>query len=137
MRKIWTLGIALASVAVLSSCSAVDSIASGRVTGTYQLVGVNGYAPPALIYQEPGYREDVLSATFSLESDGSYTDAAIIRQTTNGRSTTATASSYGYYDEYNGQITFNETGGRRFYGTVRGGRLTIDDQGLTMTYDRY
>ncbi len=137
MRKVWTLGFALASVAVLSSCSAIDAIANGRVTGTYELRSVNGVTPPALIYQEFGYSEEVLSATFSLESDGSYTDAAIIRVTNNGRSTTSTSSSYGYYDEYNGEITFSETGGRRYYGTLRSDRLVINDQGLTMTYLRY
>ena len=137
MRKAWSVGFALASLAVLSSCNAIDAIANGRATGTYELRSVNGISPPALIYREPGYTEEVLSATFSLESDRSYTDAAIIRQTTNGRSTTTTASSYGYYDEYNGNITFREAGGRTYYGTVSSGRLVINDQGLTMTYERY
>jgi hypothetical protein len=137
MKKVWTLGFALASLVVLSSCSALDAISNGSATGTYQLRSVNGDFLPALIYQEPGYSEEVLSATFSLETDGTYTDAAIIRQTVNGRSTTATTSSYGYYDEYNGDITFNETGGRQYYGTYRNGQLVIDDQGLTMSYDRY
>jgi hypothetical protein len=135
MRKVWTLGLALASVAVLSSCSAVDAL-TGRVTGTYQLRSVNGSSLPALTYQEPGYSEEVLSATFSLESDGTYTDAAILRVTQNGRSSTTTSSSSGFYDEYNGEITFTDSGRRTFYGTVSGGRLVIDDDGLRMTYDR-
>lgn len=137
MRKVWTLGVALASLVVLSGCSAIDSIANGGIVGTYELRTVNGAQPPALIYQEPGYYEEVLSATFSLENDGTYSEAGIIRETINGRSTTSSTSSYGYYDEYNGDITFTVQGGRTFYGSVTNGRLVIQDQGLTMTYLRY
>src|SRR4051812_19105582 len=115
MRKVWTLGVALASLVVISGCNAIDSL-TGGVTGTYELRAVNGFQPPALIYQEPGYTEEVMSATFSLENDGTYSEAGIIRETINGRSTTSSTSSYGYYDEYNGQITFTENGGRTYYG---------------------
>jgi hypothetical protein len=135
MKKFWTLGVALASVMVLSSCSTIDNL-TGNVTGDYQLRSINGTTPPALIYSEPGYTEEVLSATFTLNTDGSYTDAAIIRETTNGRSVTSSSTSYGFYDEYNGDITFNEQGGRQYYGTVTSGRLEVDDQGLTMMYTR-
>lgn len=137
MKKAWALGLVLTSLFAISGCSAIDAIASGRVTGTYELRSVNGTQPPALIYQEPGYSEEILSATFSLESDGSYSEAGIIRQTTNGRSVTSGTSSRGYYDEYNGDITFRETGGRTYYGSYTNGRLVIEDQGLTLTYLRY
>ncbi len=137
MKKAWTLGVALASLFAISGCSAIDSIASGGVVGTYELRSINGTQPPALIYQEPGYSEEILSATFSLERDGSYSEAGIIRQTTNGRSVTSSSSSRGYYDEYNGDITFRESGGRTYYGSYTNGRLVIQDQGLTLTYLRY
>ncbi len=135
MKKFWTLGVALASVLVLSSCSTIDNL-TGNITGDYQLRQINGTTPPALIYSEPGYTEEVLSATFTLNNDGSYTDAAIIRETTNGRSFTSSSTSYGYYDQYNGDITFTEQGGRQYFGTASSGRLDIQDQGLTMTYTR-
>ena len=137
MKKGWTLGLALASLFAISGCSAIDAIANGQITGTYELRSINGTQPPALVYQEPGYSEEILSATFSLESDGSYSEAGIIRQTTNGRALTSSTSSRGYYDEYNGAITFNETGGRTYYGSFTNGRLVIEDQGLTLTYYRY
>ena len=135
MKKLWTLGVALASVMVLSSCSTIDNL-TGNISGDYQLRQINGATPPALVYSEPGYTEEVLSATFTLNSDGSYTDAAIIRETTNGRAVTSPSTSYGYYDQYNGEITFTEQGGRQYYGTVSSGRLEIDDQGLRMIYIR-
>ena len=135
MKKFWTLGVALASVMVLSSCSTLDNL-TGNVNGDYQLRQINGQNPPALVYSEPGYTEEVLSATFSLNSDGTYTNAALIRETTNGNSVTSPSTSFGYYNEYNGEITFDEQGGREYYGTVSSGRLEVDDQGLTMIYQR-
>ena len=37
----------------------------------------------------------------------------------------------------NGELTFDESSGRRYYGNVNGNTLVIDDQGVTMTYRRY
>ncbi len=138
MRKVRSAGILLASLAILSSCTALDSITSaGRVRGTYELSTVNGYQVPAVVYQEPGYRLEVLSAAFTLEDDGTYSEAGIVRETINGQTTTRSSSSYGYYDYYNGEVTFDENGGRRYYGTIDGQTLVIDDQGVRMSYRRY
>jgi hypothetical protein len=138
MRKVRSAGILLASLAILSSCTALDSITSaGRVRGTYELSTVNGYQVPATVYQEPGYRLEVLSAAFTLEDDGTYSEAGIVRETINGQTTTRSSSSYGYYDYYNGEVTFDENGGRRYYGTIDGLTLVIDDQGVSMSYRKY
>lgn len=138
MRKVGFAGLALASLAILSSCTALDSITSaGRVRGTYELTTVNGDQVPALVYQEPGYRLDVLNAAFTLEDDGTYSEAGIVRETVNGQSSTRSSSSYGTYDVYNGEITFDESSGRRYYGTLDGTTLIVDDQGVRMVYRRY
>ncbi|MEO8194951.1 MAG: hypothetical protein ABI681_13955 [Gemmatimonadales bacterium] len=138
MRKVWSVSVALAALTILSSCNALDAISSaGRVRGTYELTNVNGSRVPAVVYQEPGYRLEVLNAAFTLEDDGSYTEAGIVRETVNGQTSTRSSSSYGYYDYYNGELTFDESGGRRYYGTLDGLDLVIEDQGVTMTYRRY
>jgi len=138
MRKVRSVSLALASLAILSSCTALDSISSaGRVRGTYQLWTVNGSSVPALVYQEPGYRLEVLDAAFTLEDDGTYSEAGIVRETINGQTSTRSSSSYGYYDYYNGELTFDESSGRRYYGSVDGNTLIIDDQGVRMAYRRY
>jgi hypothetical protein len=138
MRKVRLVSFALASLAILSSCTALDSITSaGRVRGTYKLWTVNGSSVPAVVYQEPGYRLEVIDAAFTLEDDGSYSEAGIVRETINGQATTRSSSSYGYYDYYNGEITFDESSGRRYYGSVDGNTLLIDDQGVQMSYRRY
>jgi hypothetical protein len=137
MRKAMLLSGALA-VSFLSGCSAIDAIANaGRLNATYELTSVNGVGIPANIYQEPGYRLDVLNANFTLEDDGTYTEAGIMRETVNGISSTVSNSTYGYYDYYNGELTFDESGGRRYYGRIDGNTLVIEDQGVTLRYRRY
>ena len=138
MRKAWSVGFALAAITVLSSCSAIDAIGSaGRTRGTFELTNVNGVRVPAVIYSEPGYRVEVLNANFTLEDDGTYTEAGIVRETVNGSSSTSSSSSYGTYDYYNGQITFYESNGRQYYGSLDGYTLIVEDQGITMEYRRY
>jgi hypothetical protein len=107
------------------------------VRGTFELATVNGDQVPALVYQEPGYRLDVLNAAFTLEDDGTYSEAGIVRESVNGQSSTRSSSSYGTYDIYNGEITFDESSGRRYYGTLDGSTLIVDDQGVRMVYRRY
>jgi hypothetical protein len=136
MRKVWSAGLAIAALTILSSCSAIDAIA-GRTDGTYELRTVNGASVPAVIYSEPGYRVEVLNANFTLEDDGTYTEAGIIRETVNGQSSTTSSSSYGTYDYYNGEVTFYENSGRQYYGRLDGSTLIVEDQGITMEYRRY
>lgn len=138
MRKVWSMGVLLAAVTVLSSCNAIDAIANaGRLNATYELTSVNGTRVPAVVYQEPGYRLEVLNANFTLEEDGSYTEAGIVRETINGISSTQSTSTFGYYDYYDGELTFDESGGRRYYGTLDGTTLIVEDQGVRMVYRRY
>lgn len=139
MIKIKSAAVALASVLVLAGCSSLDSITgNGRyVRGTFELSTVNGAQIPAIVYQEPGYRMDVLSAAFTLEDDGTYSEAGIVRETINGQTVTRSSESYGYYDYYNGDITFDESTGRRYYGSLSANTLIIEDQGVRMVYRRY
>jgi hypothetical protein len=138
MRKVWSMGMMLAGAAILSSCSALDAIGTvGRFSATYELRSVNGESVPATVYSEPGYRLEVLNANFTLEEDGTYSEAGIVRETVNGFSETRSSSSRGYYEYYNGEITFDENGGRRYYGYIEGNTLIIEDQGVRMTYRRY
>lgn len=138
MRKAWSVGLALAGLTVLSSCSALDAIGNaGRTRGTFELRTVNGTRVPSVIYSEPGYRVEVLNANFTFEDDGTYTEAGIIRETVNGSSSTSSSSSYGTYEYYNGQVTFYESSGRQYYGSLDGYTLIVEDQGITMEYQRY
>lgn len=137
MRKVRSLSFVLAAV-VLSGCTAIDSIANaGRLNATYELITVNGMRVPAVIYSEPGYRLEVLNANFTLEDDGTYTEAGIVRETIDGVSSTRSSSTYGFYDYYDGELTFDENGGRRYYGFVSGSSLVVEDRGVTLTYRRY
>ena len=104
MRKLRSVTLALASLVMLGGCTALDAISSGSPRGTYELYTVNGYQIPTVVYEEPGYRLEVITADFTLENDGTYSEAGIVRETSYGQSTTRSSSSYGYYDYYNGEL---------------------------------
>jgi hypothetical protein len=138
MRKVWSIGAALAAATVLSSCSAIDAIGNaGRLNATYELRTVNGIGVPAIIHQEAGYRLEILNANFTLESDGTYSEGGILRETINGISTTYTSETFGYYDYFGGELTFDENNGRRYYGRIEGSTLVVEDQGVELRYRRY
>ena len=137
MKTLTSVSLAVASVFLLAGCSAMDALGSRSATGTYELQAVNGYQVPAVVYEEPGYRLEVLNAAFTLESDGTYSEAGIVRETQYGQTSTRSSSSYGRYDYYNGELTFNESSGRQYYGTFDGNTLVIEDQGVQMEYRRY
>ncbi|MDQ3243109.1 MAG: hypothetical protein M3Q09_05240 [Gemmatimonadota bacterium] len=137
MRKSWFLVAALMATTVLAGCGAVDLVGSGRVAGTYELRSVNGVRLPAVYYEESGYRLEILNANFSIENDGTFTEALILRETVRGSSSTNSTSTYGNYDYYNGEFTFDEVGGHRYYGRLNGSTLIIEDEGVTMEYWRY
>jgi hypothetical protein len=138
MRGLKSVSLAFVSVLALASCTTLDSITgAGSARGTFELSTVNGVRVPTTVYQEPGYRMDVLSAAFTLEADGTYSEAGIVRETVNGQTVTRSSESYGYYDYYNGEITFDESTGRRYYGTLSANTLIINDQGVEMVYRRY
>jgi hypothetical protein len=138
MKKIWSMSLALAGVTLLSSCNAIDAIGNaGRLNATYELTSVNGRGIPTIVYSEPGYRLEILNANFTLEENGTYSEAGIVRETINGFSETRSTSSYGYYEYYGGEITFDEDGGRTYYGYLDGNTLVVEDQGVSMTYRRY
>jgi len=139
MRRIMSLGLALVASTTIAGCSALDSIGSDgdRISGTYELRTVNGRGLPAVLYEDRGYRLEILNANFTIDRDGTYSEAGIVREIVNGSATTSSNSTYGYYDYYNGEVTFEESGGRRYYGTMQSNRLTIIDDGVTLVYQRY
>lgn len=138
-RKVLSLGAALIAATLLAGCSAIDALGTGtgRVAGTYELRSVNGASLPALYYQEPGYRLEVLNANFTIETDGTYSEALILRETVNGSTSTTSQSTYGFYDYLDGELTFDEASGRRYYGFVDGNTLTVEDEGVRMVYRRF
>ncbi len=139
MRKILSMCVGLIGIAALSGCNALDSIGSNdnNISGSYELRTVNGRNLPAVLYTEPGYRLEVLNANFTLSSNGTYSEAGIVREVVNGIASTSSNSTRGYYEYFNGEITFEDDDGRIFYGSADRNTLIVEDDGVTLIYDRY
>ena len=139
MRKNLSIGFALLGMVLLGGCAAGDLLGPGndRVSGTYELRSVNGRGLPAVLYQEPGYRLEVLNANFTFSPDGTYSEAGIVREVVNGSASTSSSSTNGYYEYFNGEVTFEDTTGRIYYGDVDRNTLRVVDDGVTLVYERY
>ncbi|MEJ7758153.1 MAG: hypothetical protein WKF55_01040 [Gemmatimonadaceae bacterium] len=139
MRKRLSLGVALLGIVLLGACSVGDALGPGQdsVSGTYELVTVNGRRLPAVLYQEPGYRLEVLNANFTFSRDGTFSEAGIVREIVNGSANTSSSSTNGYYEYRNGEVTFQDNTGRTYYGSVDRNTLRVVDDGVTLIYERY
>jgi len=139
MRKNLSIGFAILGIVLLGGCTVGDVLGPGRdnVSGTYELRSVNGRGLPAVLYQEPGYRLEVLNANFTFSPDGTYSEAGIVREVVNGRSSTSPSSTRGYYEYFNGDVTFEDDTGRVYYGEVDRNTLRVVDDGVTLIYERY
>lgn len=139
MRKNLSIGVALLGIVILGGCSVGDVLGPGSnsVSGTYELRSVNGRGLPAVLYQEPGYRLEVLNANFTFSRDGTFSEAGIVREVVNGSASTSSSSTSGYYEYYNGDVTFEDNTGRIYYGEVDRNTLRVVDDGVTLIYERY
>ena len=139
MRKNLSFAAALLGILLFGGCRVGDVLGpdSNSISGTYELRTVNGRGLPAVLHQEPGYRLEVLNANFTFSRDGTYSEAGIVREIVNGSASTSSSSTNGYYEYYNGEITFQDNTGRTYYGSVDRNSLRVVDDGVMLIYQRY
>ena len=77
MRKLSCLLL----LATLAACGGDDSSSPRSLPGTYTLRTADGRIVPAIVYEEPGYRFEILSGAIRLETNGSFSDTYTIRET--------------------------------------------------------
>lgn len=57
----------------LSALSCGDSLKPSDVVGSYDLMTIQGSAPPKVVVDEPGCQQTVIGGTLALNPDGSFT----------------------------------------------------------------
>jgi hypothetical protein len=132
--------IGLAALATTSvACSDIVSGLGGYdVTGSYELRTFNGYSLPAVSYQDSFQQHYLLGETFTIYSDGTYTDDYTVRIfTANGQQTTQNYRDIGTWQQNNTAIQFqdNQTGDI-FNGSITGSTLTVSQLGDVYVYQR-
>src|SRR5215210_5018063 len=88
MRK-KVLAVALAALATGSiACSDLTGLGGANIAGSYQLRTFIGSFLPAISYQDAFQQHQLLSETFTIYTDGTYTDDYSVRIfATNGTTT--------------------------------------------------
>ena len=138
MRK-HLLALTVAALAGGSiACSDITGLSSGDISGSYDLRTFNGFTLPAVSYQDQFQTHQLLGETFTIYTDGTYTDDYTIRIfNTNGSNTTQNYRDTGTYSQNNTAIQFrDDSTGDIFTGSVSGNTLTVSQLGDVYVYQR-
>jgi hypothetical protein len=124
----------LASALIACAGSGSGPGPSDTYSGTYRLISINGQSLPYVISFGDGDKSEELSGAFTLTDDGtdggSFTEVSTTRITTGGQVRTENRSGAGSYTRYGGAVSFSMVGSQEF-GTIAGGKLTIDMVSIT------
>jgi hypothetical protein len=138
MRK-HLLALAVGTLALGSAActDVISGLGSYDVTGSYQLRTFNGASLPAISYQDAFQQHQLLSETFTIYSDGTYTDDYTVRIFSNSGTTTRDFRDVGTYTQNNSALQFRDSGsGDVFTGSINGNVLTVSQLGDVYVYQR-
>lgn len=138
MRKS-VAAIAMATLAMsLAACSDItNGLGSYNISGTFQLDTFNGSPLPTIMYQDSFEQHQLLDETFTIYSDGTYTDDYSVRIYTRNGSTQSSYRDVGTYTQNNTALQFRDSQtGDVFTGSITGNTLTISQLGDVYVYRR-
>lgn len=138
MRK--TL-LAITSLVLVLSAAACSDLATGlgygNVTGTYNLQTFNGSNLPALFDQTSFQERDLVAETFTLYSDGTYTDDYRMREIDQNGTSDFNYNDVGTYQQNNNALQFRDSQtGNLFTGSITGSTLTITQFGDVYVFSK-
>ncbi|MBW3630190.1 MAG: hypothetical protein KY464_12930 [Gemmatimonadetes bacterium] len=100
--------------------------------GTYELVSVNGKAPPT-----PFFAVEVVSATIKIEDERKYQTKSTVRARDNlGELITQTSTGGGTYTRTGNTLQLTSRLGKVTLAVYAGRTLTVDEQSVALVYRR-
>ena len=139
MRKHF-VEIALGALAMGSvACSDLVTGLGGsyNLTGNYELMTLNGSPLPTIAYDDGFEQHQLLGETFTIYSDGTYTDDYTVRVLTQTGSTQRSFRDVGTYQQNNTALQFRDSAtGDVFTGSISGNTLTVSQLGDVYVYRR-
>ena len=139
MRKHF-VAIALGALAMSSvACSDLVTGLGGsyNLTGNYELMTLNGSPLPTIAYDDGFEQHQLLGETFTIYSDGTYTDDYTVRVLTQTGSTQRSFRDVGTYQQNNTALQFRDSAtGDVFTGSISGNTLTVSQLGDVYVYRR-
>jgi hypothetical protein len=131
MRK--TLFAIVSLVLVLSAAACSDlatGLGHGNVSGSYTLQTFNGSNLPALFDRTSVQERDLVAETFTLYSDGTYTDDYRMRVIDQNGTSDLDYRDAGVYGQNNTALQFRDSStGNVFTGSITGNTLTVTQFG--------
>lgn len=104
------------------------------IAGTYTLQSVNGGPLPFVLFDGSGYKLEITSASYVLTDAGTFTNSAAFRETQGGTVLTSTETFTGRYTVSASTVTFTDSDGEVYTGTISGGNLVFNDEGLSAVF---
>ena len=138
MRK-FLLAASLGMLAIGSAACTdiVNGLGSYNATGSYDLRTFNGTQIPAVVYDDGFEQRQVMQETFTIYSDGTYTDDYTLRIYSRSGSTQQTYRDAGTYQQNNTALQFRDSStGDVFTGSITGNVLTVSYLGDVYVYQR-
>ena len=136
MKKLAAITAAVLTLSLAACGGGKDGITEvDTLEGAYVLKTVNNTPLPFVGYEEPGYKLEIISSTWTLTAGGTFTSVATWRETESGAVTTTTETSNGTFTANGPNLSFVSPGGDLFTGTRVGKTLTLTfDEGMVAVY---
>jgi hypothetical protein len=130
--------IAVAAVALLG-CGGDSTGPAASAVGTWNLQTVdNAPLPYTLLFvANPLYKLEILSDTFLVRADGSYTETFTERETDGTTVTTTSDNDTGTWVQNNAALTITSSSDQSAVsGAISGNTITVNTQGLVLVFKR-
>jgi hypothetical protein len=121
---------------LLASIGCGDSTGPEDVAGRYTLRTINNAPPPVIVDEAVGYRLEITGGEVNLDSDESFSDITLFRETFGTQVTTDSEVAVGDYVISGNTVTFTTTDGDSYSMTLSGRTLTQNVQGIIFVYQR-
>ena len=135
MRKLFIASIAAVA---LAACGGDSTAPPASIAGTYVLQTVNSAPLPFTVIATTDYKFEILSDSYQIRDDGTYSGTSQFRETLNGTATVETDNSTGTYTRAGSSITLTDSVDPtdKFTGTVDGGTFTVTAEGFVLVYKK-
>ena len=103
--------------------------------GIYELQTLNGNSLPTTVYQDAFEQDELITESFRIYTDGSYTDDYTLRVSKSSGQSTNSYRDVGTYTRYGNSLQFVDGNtGQAFNGDIDGRTLTITQNGNFYVY---
>ncbi|MEX1187286.1 MAG: hypothetical protein WEA80_11910 [Gemmatimonadaceae bacterium] len=129
----------VAAIAVLGLVAACGGDGDGinepaSIAGTYNLQTLDGQSLPVVVFDEPGFRLEIVSGNFVLAASRTFTTSVVFRITEDNAVTTESESFNGTYTVTGSTVNFTYSDGDTDSATLAGNTLTFTDGGSTAVF---